>query len=109
MSFIYISLFYKDTNLHTSEIYLKFFRIRNVAMSNYQFSARESVKNTCQTRMYYSFHQKYFKEMTCLHSTYFYINVKPVFPFGIFEMMIVLNDSFAFISALYTIKFKDPI
>jgi len=35
--------------------------------------------------------------------------MKPVFAVGIFEMIIVQNDSFNFISARYTIKFTEPI
>jgi len=45
MNFIYISLFYKNSNFHTLEIYLINFFIRNVVMSNNYFLARESAKN----------------------------------------------------------------
>jgi len=33
--------------------------------------------------------------------------MKPVFPVGIFEMMIYFNDRFSFISARYTVKFAE--
>jgi len=35
--------------------------------------------------------------------------MKTLFPVGIFEMMIVPNDNYAFIWAPYTIKFPEPI
>jgi len=42
---------------------------------------------------------------TCLHWHTFKLNMKPVFPVGIFETMFVLIGWFWFIWARYTIKF----
>jgi len=39
--------------------------------------------------------------------TVVYFDMNPVFPVGLFEMMFVLHDCFAFKSTHYTIKFTE--
>jgi len=48
---LYISLFYKNLNLHTTKEF-NFFRIIYGAMFNNQFSEPDNVKMTCQTHKY---------------------------------------------------------
>jgi len=44
------------------------------------------------------------------HLIFLYVDMKPVFPVGIFEIMIIKNyDRKKNISAVNTIKFKEPI
>jgi len=52
LSYIHISLFYKNSNLNTYEIIYYVFRIIYVAMFNIQFSALDNVKMMIQIHKY---------------------------------------------------------
>ena len=46
VSFIYITIFFKNSNVHTTEIFYLFFHIINVAMPNKRFYLAKVPKQT---------------------------------------------------------------
>jgi len=71
-------------------------------MSINHFSASKSSKKNFPTHRYNIYLQIYCLEQTCLHWYTFRLNMQPVFPVSIFEIMIVLKLWFSiYLSSLH--------